>query len=64
MTGSSSGIHLIPYEEAYEEGFEDMLRRVPDTTKIHNLIGFKPTLNLDETIRSVVDSHRHALHTV
>src|SRR5204862_7775117 len=42
-TGSQSDIVLVPYSEAYEAGFEDMPRRVPDITKIHNLVGFRPT---------------------
>ncbi len=58
ITKSSSPITRIPYEEAYEEGFEDMPRRVPDISKIHGLIGFSPTMNLDEIIHSVVDSMR------
>jgi UDP-glucose 4-epimerase len=58
ITGSRSTIQLLPYEEAYEEGYEDMPRRVPDTAKIRELIGFKPTKNLDQIIRSVVDSLR------
>lgn len=52
-TGSSSKIDKIPYEEAYEGGFEDMRRRVPDTTKIRNLIGWEPTKNLDTIIDEV-----------
>lgn len=58
ITGSSSRIEYIPYEEAYEEGYEDMPRRVPDTSKIRALIGFQPTMNLDQIIESVVASRR------
>lgn len=58
ITKSSSAIELIPYEQAYEEGFEDMPRRVPDISKIRSLIGFTPTMNLDQIIASVVDSLR------
>jgi len=54
ITGSRSKIVRIPYEEAYEEGFEDMERRVPDTTKIRDLIGFKPTADLKTIIEDVV----------
>ena len=54
ITGSRSKIIRIPYEKAYEEGFEDMERRVPDTTKIHDLIGFKPTADLKTIIEDVV----------
>ncbi len=52
-TGSSSRIDKIPYEEAYEKGFEDMRRRVPDTTKIESLIGWQPTRTLDQIIQEV-----------
>ena len=58
MTGSSSPIHYIPYSEAYEEGFEDMPRRVPDITKIRELIGYEPQLGLDEIIQTVVEHFR------
>jgi UDP-glucose 4-epimerase len=57
-TGSSSEIKLVPYDEAYEEGFEDMRRRVPDTTRIRERIGWEPTKSLDEIIADVVDEHR------
>ncbi len=60
ITGSSSRIERIPYEEAYEEGYEDMPRRVPDTKKIQQLIGFAPTMNLDQIIETVVQSMRGA----
>jgi UDP-glucose 4-epimerase len=55
ITDSKSKLIYIPYDKAYEEGFEDMQRRVPDTTKLKNLIGFKPTVNLEGIIRSVVE---------
>ena len=55
LTGSSSEIVTVPYGEAYEEGFEDMPRRVPDTSKINALVGFKPTVTLDEILQSVVE---------
>ena len=58
ITKSASRIEYIPYDQAYEEGYEDMPRRVPDTTKIRELIGFRPTRNLDQIIESVVDSTR------
>ncbi len=53
-TGSSSEIVLIPYERAYEAGFEDMRRRVPDLRKIEAAIGWKPRTSLDETIDQIV----------
>jgi UDP-glucose 4-epimerase len=52
--GSSSRIDLIPYDVAYEEGFEDMQRRVPDTARAAAAVGFQPTVSLDEIIRLVI----------
>lgn len=60
VTKSRSTIVYVPYEEAYEDGFEDMPRRVPDISKIHRLIGFEPTVSLDGIIESVVESLRQA----
>jgi len=57
-TGSSSEIKLVPYDEAYEEGFEDMQRRIPDTTRIRERIGWEPTKSLDEILADVVNEHR------
>ncbi len=54
LTGSKSKIEYIPYEQAYEEGFEDMQRRVPDTSKINKLIGFRPTYTLPEIIKDII----------
>jgi len=54
ITGSSSQIEIIPYSEAYEEGFEDMLKRRPDLSKIKKLIGYEPQCDLDRIIRDVV----------
>lgn len=55
MSGSDSEIEFIPYEKAYGPGFEDMERRCPNITKIHNLIGYKPSKNLTAIIQSVID---------
>ncbi|MFL6334948.1 MAG: GDP-mannose 4,6-dehydratase [Pyrinomonadaceae bacterium] len=55
LTGSKSEIVTVPYSEAYEEGFEDMPRRVPDTSKVSALTGFKPTVSLDEILQSVIE---------
>ena len=55
LTQSDSEIVFIPYDEAYEEGFEDMPRRIPDTSKIHDLVGFKPEMTLDGILQSVID---------
>ncbi|MDD5247204.1 MAG: GDP-mannose 4,6-dehydratase [Candidatus Omnitrophica bacterium] len=54
ITGSKSQIEYIPYELAYEEGFEDMQRRIPDTAKINRLIGFKPSFSLPEIIKDII----------
>ena len=53
-TGSNSEIVLIPYEQAYEAGFEDMRRRVPDLRKIEATIGWRPRTTLDETIDQII----------
>jgi UDP-glucose 4-epimerase len=58
LTDSDSEIVFVPYDEAYEEGFEDMPRRVPDTTKINKLIGFKPEITLDGILETVISFHR------
>lgn len=55
MTGSSSEIVYVPYDQAYEEGFEDMPRRVPDITKIKELIGFKTTLDIRGIMEKVIE---------
>jgi UDP-glucose 4-epimerase len=58
MTGSTSEIQFIPYEEAYGEGFEDMQRRVPSIDKAVRLIGFQPTQKLDDIINDVANEFR------
>ena len=58
QAGSQSEIVFIPYDKAYEAGFEDMPRRVPDLTKIHKLVGYEPTVQLHETINRVLDYFR------
>jgi UDP-glucose 4-epimerase len=55
MTGSTSEVVLIPYDQAYEAGFEDMPRRVPDLTKIRRLVGYEPQVHLDEILTRVID---------
>jgi UDP-glucose 4-epimerase len=59
--GSSSEIVLIPYDQAYEAGFEDMPRRVPDISKIRALVGYAPTLALDEILLRVIEEQRGLL---
>jgi UDP-glucose 4-epimerase len=54
LTGSSAEIHVIPYDEAYEEGFEDMPRRYPDIAKIERTIAWAPTRSLDEILADVI----------
>ena len=56
--GSSSEIITIPYEEAYEVGFEDMPRRVPDLRKIQKLLGWHPRIGLPEILARVVEHMR------
>ena len=58
LTSSTSDIVTIPYDQAYEVGFEDMPRRVPDITKINALIGYKPTVGLDDILGSVIEYFR------
>jgi len=55
MTNSDSEIRFIPYDQAYEEGFEDMAIRVPDLTKLKNLIGYQPKVNIDEILMKVIE---------
>jgi len=57
-TDSNSPIHYVPYEKAYEPGFEDMMRRVPSIDKLHALTGFRPQTNLAEIIDRVVAYYR------
>ena len=58
LTQSQSEIRLVPYDEAYEVGFEDMQRRVPDLTKLRSLVGYRPKRNLDEILMSVINETR------
>jgi UDP-glucose 4-epimerase len=58
LTGARSGIVLVPYDQAYEAGFEDMPRRVPDLSKIAHLVGYAPKVGLDEILARVIDHVR------
>ena len=58
LTGSQSVIKLIPYDEAYESGFEDMPRRVPDLSKAEHMIGYQPRHTLDDILTQVIDYFR------
>ena len=62
-TGSESEIVLVPYEEAYGEGFEDMPRRVPDTRKVQAALGWEATASLDEILSDVIE-HELAVNTL
>ncbi|UCD57847.1 MAG: GDP-mannose 4,6-dehydratase, partial [Candidatus Hydrogenedentota bacterium] len=58
MTESSSVIKYIPYDQAYEKGFEDLRRRVPDISKAMRLVGFQPKISLDELLSRVIEYFR------
>lgn len=62
LTGFDSEIELVPYEDAYESGFEDMRRRVPDTTKLERLTGWSPKRSLDEILEEVIEEARNELN--
>ena len=57
-TGSSSTIEFVPYDKAYEAGFEDMPRRVPHLGKVQNLVGYEPKVQLNEIITKVIEYFR------
>lgn len=61
LSGSQSRIELVPYDEAYAPGFEDMRRRVPSIEKIHRLIGYQPRFSLEDTLKRVIDYERARL---
>jgi len=61
MTGSASPIQVIPYDEAYGEGFDDMRRRVPCLEKAGRLIGYKPTRTLEQIVADVIEEKRQVL---
>lgn len=58
LTESASSIRYVPYEMAYGDGYEDMRRRVPDISRARDVIGFEPTMGLDDIIRSVIADRR------
>jgi UDP-glucose 4-epimerase len=59
LSGSHSKIEYVPYDQAYEEGFEDMLRRVPSLEKIATYVGYRPMTTLNEIIQKVIESQRN-----
>jgi UDP-glucose 4-epimerase len=60
LSGSESTIKFIPYDEAYELGFEDMPRRIPDLSRIKSLIGYEPIHSLDDVLCDVIGHFRRA----
>ena len=58
LTKSASQVKFIPYDQAYEKGFEDMRRRVPDISKIKYLIGYEPKIKLEEALKRIIDYFR------
>jgi UDP-glucose 4-epimerase len=58
LTASTSPIVCVPYDKAYEAGFEDMPRRVPDISKVRSLVGYEPTVELDEILQRVIEYFR------
>jgi UDP-glucose 4-epimerase len=60
LTESRSELRLVPYDQAYAKGFEDMRRRVPSVEKIYQLMGWRPTRNLNEILRSIQEHQRAA----
>jgi UDP-glucose 4-epimerase len=58
LAGSASPIVLVPYEEAYQPGFEDLRRRVPDIRKAERVVGYRPRVSLDETLKRVIEHLR------
>ena len=58
MVGSDSEVTYVPYNAAYEEGFEDMVRRVPNCDRARQLVGFEPSVGLDDMIRSVIEDQQ------
>ncbi len=61
MTESGSPIVTVPYDVAYQAGFEDMPRRVPDIAKIRALVGYEPQVQLDEMLWRVIEERRRSL---
>ncbi len=63
-TESRSSIVTIPYDQAYEEGFEDMARRVPDISKAKRFVGFTPTMNLSDILESVIAYYKKEMDPI
>jgi UDP-glucose 4-epimerase len=54
LVGSASPTLLVPYDQAYQPGFEDLRRRVPDIRKVERVVGYRPRVSLDDTLRRVI----------
>lgn len=61
MVGTESDIVFVPYAQAYEEGFEDMQRRLPDISKIEKLVGYRPSLDLPEMLERIIAYYRQKM---
>jgi UDP-glucose 4-epimerase len=61
LTRSHSAIDVIPYDQAYQPGFEDMYRRVPNIEKIERLVGYKPKVRLQQIVQRIIDAKRQEL---
>jgi UDP-glucose 4-epimerase len=61
LTRSHSEIEIIPYDQAYQPGFEDMYRRVPNIGKIERLVGYKPKVRLQQIVQRIIDAKRQEL---
>lgn len=64
LTGSTSDIRLIPYEQAYESGFEDIRRRVPDISRIQRLFGYNPSLDLADMLEGIIEHERSKIQAI
>jgi UDP-glucose 4-epimerase len=64
LTGSSSRIVFVPYDVAYEPGFEDIMRRVPDISKLRELIDFEPRVQMDSILRDVIAEQKQRVVAV
>lgn len=62
LTGSDSEIVRIPYDEAYEQGFEDMPRRIPSLSRIRAMIGYDPTFSITDIVSDVIAHCRERAH--
>ncbi|MCH8012623.1 MAG: GDP-mannose 4,6-dehydratase [Candidatus Marinimicrobia bacterium] len=62
LTNNSLKIIFVPYEEAYGEGFEDMLRRKPNIKKIHNAFNWQPRISLDDSLQSIIEYEKDLLN--